>query len=192
LQTKGTSGCARGEGFCRKAHSRFKYFVRAADSIALTGADGPQQQLLHQQHQQGDSFTASSLTKTAFTDATQAMRYRKLPQLVKARTQVRKSAIEGWGLYALCPIEADDMVIEYVGEVVRRPVSDLRERRYNEKGQGIYMFGLGDSQDVVDASVCGNAARFINHSCEVRCCDPPPLPQWRLGSRMCSGISGRP
>ena len=35
------------------------------------------------------------------------------------------------------------------------------------KGIGCYMFRV-DSFDVIDATECGDAARFINHSCEVR------------------------
>ena len=35
------------------------------------------------------------------------------------------------------------------------------------QGIGCYMFRV-DGTYVVDATMCGNAARFINHSCEVR------------------------
>ena len=34
------------------------------------------------------------------------------------------------------------------------------------QGIGCYMFRV-DGTYVVDATMCGNAARFINHSCEV-------------------------
>ncbi|GFH20965.1 SET domain-containing protein [Haematococcus lacustris] len=40
------------------------------------------------------------------------------------------AAKHGWGLYATEPIEADDFIIEYVGEVVRWQLVDARERMY--------------------------------------------------------------
>ena len=61
------------------------------------------------------------------------------------------------------------MVVEYAGEVIRSLVCDKREKDYEAKGMGCYMFRI-DEQTVVDATIHGNAARFINHSCEV-----PPL-----------------
>uniref|UniRef100_A0A674MWP8 Uncharacterized protein n=1 Tax=Takifugu rubripes TaxID=31033 RepID=A0A674MWP8_TAKRU len=53
------------------------------------------------------------------------------------------------------------MVIEYAGTVI--PVC----RRFLQ-GIGCYMFRIDDF-DVVDATMQGNAARFINHSCEPNC-----------------------
>lgn len=58
------------------------------------------------------------------------------------------------------------MVIEYAGELIRSTLTDLRERYYNSRGIGCYMFKIDDHL-VVDATMRGNAARFINHSCEV-------------------------
>lgn len=58
------------------------------------------------------------------------------------------------------------MVVEYAGQVIRSVLCDKREKEYEAKGMGCYMFRV-DDQTVVDATVHGNAARFINHSCEV-------------------------
>lgn len=59
------------------------------------------------------------------------------------------------------------MVIEYAGELIRSTLTDKREHYYNSRGIGCYMFKI-DENLVVDATMRGNAARFINHSCEVR------------------------
>lgn len=58
------------------------------------------------------------------------------------------------------------MVIEYAGELIRSTLTDKRERYYDGRGIGCYMFKI-DENSVVDATMRGNAARFINHSCEV-------------------------
>lgn len=59
------------------------------------------------------------------------------------------------------------MVCEYAGQVIRSVLCDKREKEYEAKGMGCYMFRV-DEHTVVDATVHGNAARFINHSCEVK------------------------
>ena len=78
-----------------------------------------------------------------------------------------KSAIHDWGLFAMEYIGEDEYVIEYVGIVVRPVLSDVREKRYEKQGIGSsYLFRI-DQDYVVDATKCGNLARFINHSCDV-------------------------
>ncbi|CAH8667623.1 unnamed protein product [Dicrocoelium dendriticum] len=80
-----------------------------------------------------------------------------------------KSPIHAWGLIALEPIAAEEMVIEYVGQVVRKSVAELREQQYEAKGiGGSYLFRI-DDDFVIDATMCGNNARFINHSCQPNC-----------------------
>ncbi|CCH60348.1 hypothetical protein TBLA_0C05500 [Henningerozyma blattae CBS 6284] len=94
-----------------------------------------------------------------------------LNQLNKRKKPVTfaRSAIHNWGLYALEPITAKEMVIEYVGERIRQPVSEMREKRYIKGGIGSsYLFRI-DENTVIDATKRGGIARFINHSCEPSC-----------------------
>ncbi|KAI9841163.1 MAG: histone methyltransferase set1 [Sclerophora amabilis] len=92
-------------------------------------------------------------------------------QLKKRKKPVKfaRSAIHNWGLYAMENITTNDMIIEYVGEMVRQQVADMRERRYLKSGIGSsYLFRI-DENTVIDATKRGGIARFINHSCTPNC-----------------------
>ncbi|KAG5437530.1 hypothetical protein PCANB_000958 [Pneumocystis canis] len=87
----------------------------------------------------------------------------------KKQLKFSKSPIHNWGLYAMEHIDMGDMVIEYVGEIIRQTVADIRERQYERQGIGSsYLFRI-DDDTVVDATKKGNIARFINHSCDPSC-----------------------
>ena len=94
------------------------------------------------------------------------MRYRACQRTYRESVGVFGSHIHGLGLFCLQEIDSGDMVIEYAGTVIRSTLTDYRERFYESKGIGCYMFRI-DSDEVVDATMSGNMARFINHSCEV-------------------------
>ena len=88
-------------------------------------------------------------------------------QFRKKALKFAKSGIHDWGLFALEPIASDEMVIEYVGQTIRQSTADLREKKYEQMGIGSsYMFRI-DGDNIIDATKCGNLARFINHSCTV-------------------------
>jgi histone-lysine N-methyltransferase SETD1 len=53
------------------------------------------------------------------------------------------------------------------GDVVRQQVADKREHEYLQRGIACYLFAL-DDQQIIDSSMKGNSARFINHCCDVR------------------------
>ncbi|KAK9480104.1 hypothetical protein V1514DRAFT_303221 [Lipomyces japonicus] len=109
-----------------------------------------------------------NLQKQMLSSETDVLRFN---QLKKRKKPVRfaRSAIHNWGLYAMENIAANDMIIEYVGEVVRQQVADMRERRYLKNGIGSsYLFRI-DESTVVDATKRGGIARFINHCCTPSC-----------------------
>ena len=90
-----------------------------------------------------------------------------LLQFRKKQMKFARSGIHDWGLFALEPILEGSMVIEYVGQVIRQTVADLREKKYEAMGIGSsYLFRI-DHDTIIDATKCGNLARFINHSCNV-------------------------
>ncbi|KAG7894637.1 hypothetical protein KL908_002009 [Ogataea polymorpha] len=94
-----------------------------------------------------------------------------LNQLTKRKKPVQfaRSAIHNWGLYALEPIAAKEMIIEYVGERIRQQVAEVREKKYLRSGIGSsYLFRI-DENTVIDASKKGGIARFINHCCVPSC-----------------------
>ncbi|OHT07100.1 SET domain containing protein [Tritrichomonas foetus] len=89
--------------------------------------------------------------------------------IVGKRVYFDKSAIQGWGLFALEPISADSFICEYTGDMIRSRVADLREKKYENQGlPHMYLFRI-DEEYVVDATVKGGKARFLNHSCHPNC-----------------------
>ncbi|GBP15230.1 Histone-lysine N-methyltransferase trithorax [Eumeta japonica] len=118
--------------------------------------------------QEGESIISRRLATLPL-----AMRFRHLKETSKASVGVYRSHIHGRGLFCKRDIEEGDMVIEYAGEVIRAVLADQREKRYEARlGRrgvaGCYMFRIDDNL-VVDATLKGNAARFINHSCDPNC-----------------------
>ncbi|GJN11688.1 hypothetical protein PR202_ga29898 [Eleusine coracana subsp. coracana] len=96
-------------------------------------------------------------------------KYTSMKTTFKKRLTFGKSRIHGFGVFAKVAHKAGDMMIEYTGEIVRPPISDIRERQiYNLLvGAGTYMFRIDDER-VIDATRAGSIAHLINHSCEVR------------------------
>ncbi|XP_066495898.1 histone-lysine N-methyltransferase 2A [Tiliqua scincoides] len=109
-----------------------------------------------------------SARRATSMDLPMPMRFRHLKKTSKEAVGVYRSPIHGRGLFCKRNIDAGEMVIEYAGNVIRSILTDKREKYYDSKGIGCYMFRIDDSE-VVDATMHGNAARFINHSCEPNC-----------------------
>jgi hypothetical protein len=81
---------------------------------------------------------------------------------------VRSSGIHGRGVFATEKIRKGTVILEYKGlratwdEAMDRPDSDPDDSAHT------FLFELEDGT-VIDARIRGNAARWINHSCDPNC-----------------------
>ena len=103
--------------------------------------------------------------------------HRKLIELWKrgqsAYCEVRGSEIHGRGVYATSFIPKETRVIEYVGELIDKKVSERRGLSQHAKSlrsgdAAVYIFTLSKNFDI-DGNVPWNTARLINHSCAPNC-----------------------
>jgi histone-lysine N-methyltransferase SETD1 len=163
------TGCARTEGFYKidskeKAHYKYHHLKgTVAGSHLETMA-----KVAKMQNASREARSNQRRLLTAFGGATESdlLKFNQL-KFRKKQLKFAKSAIHDWGLFAMEPIAADEMVIEYVGQMVRPSIADLRETKYEAIGIGSsYLFRI-DLETIIDATKCGNLARFINHSCNV-------------------------
>lgn len=78
---------------------------------------------------------------------------------------VRQSPIHGTGVFAARNIEPGEEIIEYKGRMLTHAEADAE---YAEDDGHTFLFTLND-HFVIDATVDGNEARWINHSCDPNC-----------------------
>jgi len=97
----------------------------------------------------------------------------------------RRSKLHGYGVFAGETITKNTRIIDYAGELVRNRDSEAREERYLAKGC-IWVFRVNRRWSR-DAAVCGNLARYINHSCRPNCwieIEPKTKTIWIRASRL--------
>jgi SET domain-containing protein len=82
--------------------------------------------------------------------------------------RVRQSRIHGRGVFAARRIRKGTRIIEYVGERVSHAEADRRYEDRPADDNHTFLF-IVDARTVIDAGVDGNAARYINHSCDPNC-----------------------
>uniref|UniRef100_A0A3B3XAD6 Histone-lysine N-methyltransferase n=1 Tax=Poecilia mexicana TaxID=48701 RepID=A0A3B3XAD6_9TELE len=152
-------GSARAE-----IHHRSESVFDMFNFLASKHRQPPEYRPQEEEEEEGQLRTA----RRASMELPLAARFKQLKATSKESVGVYRSPIHGRGLFCKKTIEAGEMVIEYSGNVIRSVLTDKREKYYDGKGIGCYMFRI-DEYEVVDATVHGNAARFINHSCEPNC-----------------------
>jgi hypothetical protein len=155
-----SSGCARTEGV--------KAVTRSGGSGRITRA---LVRSVEEEPVEAASASTAGTTKKGEEKAKQdrhltQAKYRRMKAIpMENRLAARRSHIHGWGLFTKIDIPKDDPIVEYMGETVRQPVADRRERAYEISGEGsCYMFRL-DKHRIVDATMIGCMARFMNHCC---------------------------
>ncbi|KAM8839649.1 histone-lysine N-methyltransferase 2C isoform 3-T3 [Synchiropus picturatus] len=94
--------------------------------------------------------------------------YRWMKSEWRANVYLGRSRIQGLGLFAARDIEKQTMVIEYTGTILRNEVAIRKEKVYRSQNRAVFMFRI-DSEHVVDATLTGGLARYINHSCDPNC-----------------------
>ncbi|KAM4576993.1 histone-lysine N-methyltransferase SETD1B-A-like isoform 1-T1 [Odontesthes bonariensis] len=168
------TGSARSEGFykiSRKDKRKYLNNTKPPDDPPSTSAQQgmciPSQQSSSQRA--GSDFRSEQRRLlSSFSCDSDLVKFNHL-KFRKKRIRFSHSHIHEWGLFAMEPIAADEMVIEYVGQIIRQVIADMREQRYEEEGIGSsYLFRI-DQDTIIDATKCGNLARFINHSCNPNC-----------------------
>jgi hypothetical protein len=81
---------------------------------------------------------------------------------------VRVSPIHGRGVFATRTIRKGADIVEYRGRRISMEAADDLPDSDPDNPFHTFLFELGDGR-VIDAGVRGNAARWINHSCDPNC-----------------------
>jgi len=173
---KHVTGSARTEGFYKITHAEKAAYVAQyqartnTSQVELPGpAEDPQSQHITssrsnranarrraqglEEINQVQRAVALSKGESAANELT--FKFNQL-QTRKKHLRFARSPIHDWGLYAMEKISKGEMVIEYVGEVIRAQVAEKREKTYERQGIGSsYLFRI-DEDLVVDATKKGN------------------------------------
>ncbi|KAH9641472.1 hypothetical protein HF086_006088 [Spodoptera exigua] len=167
-----SSGSARTEGYYKmdaRLKAKYKYHHGRSSAAALHAhTDDKKASKMQGLSREARSNQRRLLTAFGTDTDSDLLKFNQL-KFRKKQLKFAKSGIHDWGLFAQEPIAADEMVIEYVGQMVRPIVADVREAQYEATGIGSsYLFRI-DLDTIIDATKCGNLARFINHSCNPNC-----------------------
>jgi uncharacterized protein len=84
------------------------------------------------------------------------------------RIEVRASGVHGKGVFARRPLAAGERIVEYRGERIDWPEAQRRHPHDPSDPHHTFYFHVDDER-VIDAKYGGNAARWINHSCDPNC-----------------------
>ncbi|MGE5669732.1 MAG: SET domain-containing protein [Betaproteobacteria bacterium] len=90
------------------------------------------------------------------------------PDRAKPAYVVRNSPIHGRGVFATRTIRKGEDIVEYRGRRISMQAAEELPDSDPDNPYHTFLFELNDGR-VIDAAVRGNAARWINHSCQPNC-----------------------
>lgn len=95
-----------------------------------------------------------------------------------------KTEFKGWGLFAGQFIPKGSFITQYVGEIyaIDSKYGKSKLREYKDK-TCTYLMSISKSE-VIDPTIKGNIARFINHSCDPNC----ETQKWHVLGEVCVGV----
>jgi histone-lysine N-methyltransferase SETD1 len=170
---KHITGSARTEGYYKISHAEksayvAQYALRSTNVESVAPTEAPTQPITSSRSNRANARRraqgleeinqvqrAVALSKGETAAAELSIKFNQL-QTRKKHLRFARSPIHDWGLYAMERIARGEMVIEYVGEIIRAQVADKREKAYERQGIGSsYLFRI-DEDLVVDATKKGN------------------------------------
>jgi hypothetical protein len=170
---KHLTGSARTEGYYKISHAEksayvAQYALRSTNVESVVPTEAPAQPVTSSRSNRANARRraqgleeinqvqrAVALSKGETAAAELSIKFNQL-QTRKKHLRFARSPIHDWGLYAMERIARGEMVIEYVGEIIRAQVADKREKVYERQGIGSsYLFRI-DEDLVVDATKKGN------------------------------------
>ena len=99
------------------------------------------------------------------------------------QVEVRETPNKGHGLFTLEAIAKNELIIEYVGEVIDVEEMEDRQAQRHDSNKHLYMMEMKKNV-YIDSRFKGGVARFLNHSC-----DPNSvLDKWIVRNRFRLGV----
>ncbi|KAK5214824.1 histone methyltransferase set2, partial [Exophiala xenobiotica] len=90
----------------------------------------------------------------------------------------------GYGLRANTDLRTEQLILEYVGEIISEEEYNRRKTLYHEEGFEHYYFMFLQKGEYIDARKKGNLSRFFNHSCAPNC----HIETWHVMGKLRVGI----
>lgn len=112
--------------------------------------------------------SAKSKAKAGKAASTAASAKTSAARRPKRAYSVRHSSIHGRGVFATRTIRKGADIVEYRGRRISMDEADDLPDSDPDNPFHTFLFELNDGR-VIDAGVRGNAARWINHSCQPNC-----------------------
>jgi SET domain-containing protein len=81
---------------------------------------------------------------------------------------VRRSRVQGRGVFATRDIVEGERIIEYTGALITNEEADAQCNDESMRRHHTFLFGV-DDEYTIDGARGGNESRFINHSCDPNC-----------------------